>query len=183
MLQMKICRIAVSFILLVSFSSHAQQYYEISGSAFATEGAPLPERMQTHGEKTILVVPGEHFYGAYGADGKLIRWGIATAGADQCPESDNSCRTKSGQFRIYSTGDSSCISKKYDSAPMPYCMFFNGGQALHGSSSIQFDNISHGCVRLHLDDAKWLRYHFVEGPNAANSYRGTRVIIKSYDEV
>ena len=63
---------------------------------------------------------------------------------------------------------------------MPYCMFFNGGQALHGSSDIQFDNISHGCIRLHVDDAKWLRYQFVEAPGVANNYRGTKVVIKSY---
>jgi len=175
---MKIYFMAV-FCLLLSFSADAQ-FYEISGSPFATEGAPLPSRMQTHGEKLVFVDPGEHVYGAYGSNGKLIRWGIATAGADQCPDSDNSCRTQTGQFRIYSLGDAGCASNKYDGAPMPYCMYFNGGQALHGSSNVQSDNLSHGCVRLHIDDAKWLRYQFVEGPRAANLYRGTKVIIASY---
>jgi lipoprotein-anchoring transpeptidase ErfK/SrfK len=63
---------------------------------------------------------------------------------------------------------------------MPYCMYFSGGEALHGSTDIQFENISHGCVRIHIDDAKWLRYHFVEGPTMANNFRGTKVTIKSY---
>ena len=63
---------------------------------------------------------------------------------------------------------------------MPYCMFFNGSEAMHGSSEVEFENISHGCVRIHVSDAQWLRYHFVEGPVAANNYRGTRIIIRPY---
>ena len=171
--------VLICLMLLFSFSSHAQ-LYEISGSPYATEGAPLPELIHANGEKTILVDPGEHAFGAYASNGQLIRWGIATAGASQCAGTNDSCRTKTGQFRIYSLGDGGCASDKYDGAPMPYCMFFNGGQALHGSSAVQFDNISHGCIRLHVDDAKWLRYHFVEGPSLANHYRGTRVVVKSY---
>lgn len=165
--------------LVFSISTHAQ-VIEISGSPFATEGAPLSKHINTHGEKVVLVSPGEHAFGAYLANGKLIRWGIATAGAYQCADAKDSCHTKVGEFRIYSLGDSSCISRKYDGAPMPYCMFFAGGQALHGSSNVQFSNISHGCIRLHLDDARWLRYHFVQGPDSSNNYRGTRVIIKPY---
>lgn len=177
----KIKFLAVLSICLLCFSiSSAAQTIEISGSPFATEGAPLPAYMNTHAEKVIFVNPNEHVYGAYAANGKLTRWGIATSGREQCPDSDDSCRTKAGQFRIYSLGDGNCISNKYDGAPMPYCMFFNGGQALHGSSDVQFDNVSHGCIRLHVDDAKWLRYHFVQGPNSSNNYRGTRVIIQSY---
>lgn len=168
------------FLLLIFFVSSHAEVIEISGSPFATEGAPVPERIDGHHEKIIFVDPGEHVYGAYAANGKLIRWGIATSGAEQCPDTNESCRTKAGQFRIYLLGNASCISTKFNNAPMPYCMFFNGGQALHGSSDIQFDNISHGCIRLHVDDAKWLRYHFVEGPASGNHYRGTKVVIKSY---
>lgn len=169
----------ISLLQLFSFSAQAQ-VYEINASPFSTEGAPLPERIKTHGEKVILVDPREHVWGAYKANGVLVRWGIATAGADACPDSSDSCRTKTGEFRIYSLGSESCVSNKYDGASMPYCMFFNGGQALHGSSDIQFNNISHGCIRLHIDDAKWLRYHFAEGPALANDYHGTKVIIQSY---
>jgi lipoprotein-anchoring transpeptidase ErfK/SrfK len=176
---MRLIQTLCSFLLFFSYCANAQ-VYEISGSPFATEGAPLPAHIKTHGEKTILIQPVQHMYGAYAANGKLIRWGIATAGAYQCRDSQDSCRTRTGQFRIYSLGDVGCISNKYDGAPMPYCMFFNGGQALHGSSDVQFDNISHGCIRLHVDDAKWLRYHFAEGPTAANHYRGTKIIVEAY---
>lgn len=168
-----------SFILLFSYSSYSQ-VYEINGSSFATEGAPLPQRIKRYDEKIILVNPATHVWGAYAANGVLLRWGIATAGAEECSDSDSSCRTKVGEFRIYSLGNSSCASNKYDDAPMPYCMFFNGGQAIHGSSDIQFNNVSHGCIRLHIDDAEWLRYKFAEGPTRMNNYQGTKVIVQSY---
>ena len=48
---------------------------------------------------------------------------------------------------------------------MPYCMFFNGGQALHGSpGGVMLGNESHGCVRMFVSDAEWLRYEFVDWP-------------------
>lgn len=157
------------------------QVIEISGSPFDTENAPVPGKIASNGEKAVVVFPGQHMWGAYNVSGDLVRWGIATAGADDCPDTDSSCRTKTGEFRIFSLGNNNCVSNKYDDAPMPYCMYFNGGQALHGSNDVQFRNVSHGCVRLHVDDAKWLRYHFVEGPTQANHYRGTKVIIMSYN--
>lgn len=165
-------------LLVVCFQAYAQ-VYEISGSPFATEGAPLPPSISTF-EKVVLVDPNHHFWGAYTSHGHLIRWGIATTGARQCQEYQSDCKTSSGTFRIYSLGNESCTSRKYDGAAMPYCMFFNGGEALHGSSDIQFSNISHGCVRVHISDAKWLRYHFVEGPNQKNNYKGTKIIILPY---
>jgi hypothetical protein len=47
-------------------------------------------------------------------------------------------------------------SRKYDDAPMPYSVFFHGGYAVHGTNSISRLGrpASHGCVRLHPDDAK-----------------------------
>jgi lipoprotein-anchoring transpeptidase ErfK/SrfK len=60
-------------------------------------------------------------------------------------------------------------------APMPYCMFFNRNQALHGSPDHEVvdGNISHGCVRMHVPEAEWLRYNFV--------HVGTKVIVRPYD--
>ena len=179
-------QIGRGFVVLsiLFYASSAQSYYEIDGSPYATHDAPISEYIKSHAEKVIVVDPRNHVWGAYNPKGKLIRWGIATAGSDICPEGGNSCRTKSGSFRIYSLGDGSCTSSKYPvpggGASMPYCMYFNGSQALHGSSDVEFNNVSHGCVRIHLDDAKWLRYQFVEAPSAANHYRGTKVIIQPY---
>lgn len=139
----------------------------------------LPSSMNTHGEKVIIVDPNAFAWGAYGKDGNLLRAGVATAGADYCTDIKRPCRTTVGTFRIYSMGDESCASKKFPvgkgGALMPFCMFFNGGQSLHGSPDqlmMTAANISHGCVHLRIPDAEWLRYHFAD--------RGTKVIILPY---
>ena len=47
-------------------------------------------------------------------------------------------------------------SRKYDNAPMPNSVFFHGGYAVHGTNDISRLGrpASHGCVRLHPDDAR-----------------------------
>jgi lipoprotein-anchoring transpeptidase ErfK/SrfK len=47
-------------------------------------------------------------------------------------------------------------SRKYDNAPMPWAVFFHGGYAVHGTTEIRKlgKPASHGCVRLHPDNAK-----------------------------
>ncbi len=49
-------------------------------------------------------------------------------------------------------------SRKYDNAPMPYAIFFHGGYAIHGTNDIKHLGriASHGCVRLHPDNAATL---------------------------
>jgi lipoprotein-anchoring transpeptidase ErfK/SrfK len=146
--------------------------------------ASLPSFIPAEGQKKIIVNPQIHRWAAYNEDGKLVKSGLATAGKDYCPDIGRACRTQSGTFRIYSLGEANCRSRKFPvgrgGAPMPYCMFFNGGQALHGSYQVVPANISHGCVRLRVKDAKWLRYNFAEEPTAQNEDLGTIVIIKSY---
>lgn len=138
----------------------------------------MPEHISPPGEKVIIVNPRSHEFGAYSAAGTLLRSGTATAGAGYCPDIHRGCRTKVGTFRIYSLGSSGCRSSKFPvphgGAPMPYCMFFNGGQGIHGSPAgkVVRDNVSHGCVRVHIDDAEWIRFNFA-------TY-GTKVIIKPY---
>jgi len=49
-------------------------------------------------------------------------------------------------------------SRKYDNAPMPNSIFFLDGYAIHATDAI--NNLgrpaSHGCIRLHPQNAKWL---------------------------
>jgi hypothetical protein len=47
------------------------------------------------------------------------------------------------------------FSTKYDGSPMPYSIFFDGGYAIHGSYEISRlgSPASHGCIRLHPDNA------------------------------
>jgi len=136
----------------------------------------LPKKIPSPGEKIIIVNPRIHAWGAYTPDGGLLRAGLATSGAKWCPDVKRACRTKVGVFRISSLGESSCVSTRYPlgkgGAPMPYCMFFNKNQGLHGSNEVVEGNVSHGCVRISVSDARWIRYQF------ANI--GTKVIILSY---
>lgn len=137
----------------------------------------LPQHLATN-ERTILVNPNVHAWGAYDSNGSLIRAGLATAGSDYCPDLGRRCHTGHGSFRINSLGGPGCKSSMFPigrgGAPMPYCMFFNRNQALHGTpeGEVVEGNISHGCVRMHVGDAEWLRYNF------ANV--GTKVIVTPY---
>ena len=49
-------------------------------------------------------------------------------------------------------------SKKYDDAPMPFSIFFEGGYAIHATYDINRLGrpASHGCIRLAPQDAQWL---------------------------
>jgi hypothetical protein len=149
--------------------------------------APFPTQTDTKGEKLIIVDPIVRAWGAYSETGSLVRWGPASAGSDWCRDLDEPCHTRPGSYRIFTLGSSSCYSTKFPlpdgGAPMPYCMYFNNGQALHGEpNGLPGFNASHGCVRLYVNDAEWLRYDFVDGPTSDNNYRGTRVIVKPYDK-
>lgn len=138
--------------------------------------ARLPQHISAPGERLIIVDPSVHAWGAYNSDGSLVRQGLATAGANWCDDIDRPCRTTVGNFRITSLGSEECISNLYPvgegGAPMPYCMHFNGGQALHGSYEVVDANASHGCVRMRVHDAEWLRYNFAQV--------GTRVVVRPY---
>jgi len=150
--------------------------------------SPFPMNVPSPGEKVVIVDPTTYAWGAYDADGVLLRWGPISAGADFCRDIESECRTHSGSFRVYSLGSSDCFSTKFPlpdgGAPMPYCMYFQNGQALHGEpNGLPGYHASHGCVRMYVNDAEWLRYSFIEGPNSSNKYRGTRIIVKSYDGI
>jgi lipoprotein-anchoring transpeptidase ErfK/SrfK len=169
-------------ILLTSCASQRQDTnYAYANSAPQMVAPPtdyasrLPQNIATS-EKTIVVDPNVHAWGAYNSQGELVKAGLVTAGGNWCSDVGRSCRTKSGSFRIASLGGPSCKSSLYPlprgGAPMPYCMFFNGNQGLHGSSEVIEGNVSHGCVRMRVSDAEWVRYNF------ANV--GTRVIVRPY---
>lgn len=135
----------------------------------------LPQHIST-GEKTVYVDPNVHAWGAYDSSGNLLKAGLTSAGSDWCSDLGRPCHTKAGSFRVQSLGSFGCKSRIFPiprgGSPMPYCMYFNGGQGLHGSYEVAEANISHGCVRMHVDDAEWLRFNFVN--------IGTKVVVKPY---
>ena len=58
-------------------------------------------------------------------------------------------RTPQGSFRATRL-ERVYYSKKYDNSPMPYSVFFHGGNAIHGTYHIRAlgHPASHGCMRL-----------------------------------
>lgn len=167
------------FSLFSLILNSCSTYSPSNGSFFSSDYASrIPSHVNTGGQKTVMVDPRVHVWGAYDNSGNLVKAGIATAGGNWCPDINRPCRTNIGTFRINSLGDGQCISRKYPrphgGGLMPYCMYFSGGQALHGSpdNTVVEDNVSHGCVRLRIADAEWLRYNFVN--------IGTKVVIKPY---
>ncbi|NEA31839.1 L,D-transpeptidase [Streptomyces sp. SID13031] len=75
-------------------------------------------------------------------NGKLIAEGDARFGAARTP-------TKNGTFKVYRKSKNH-VSSIYHS-PMPYAMFFVGGQAVHYSSDFKargYNGASHGCVNM-----------------------------------
>lgn len=61
-------------------------------------------------------------------------------------------------------------SRKYDNAPMPNSIFFLGGYAVHGTGHLKALGrpASHGCVRLHPDNARTL-YSLVQENGMGNA--------------
>jgi hypothetical protein len=64
-------------------------------------------------------------------------------------------------------------SRQYANAPMPHSIFFNQGYAIHGTTEVARlgKTASHGCVRLHPDNAAKL-YSLVQ-----NQMANTRVVV------
>lgn len=125
--------------------------------------APFPARMPAVGENYFIYDPKILAWGAYDGQGNLVKWGPAVSGKEWCSDINQSCRTESGKFRVYSKRGAACISNKFPirangingGAPMPYCNFFNGGYAVHAGDLPGY-HASHGCVRTFKEDAKWL---------------------------
>jgi lipoprotein-anchoring transpeptidase ErfK/SrfK len=65
--------------------------------------------------------------------------------------------TPTGSYRPYSLKRMH-YSSRYDDAPMPYSIFYRGGYAIHGTYAVGRlgSPASHGCVRLHMSNAREL---------------------------
>lgn len=117
-------------------------------------------------ESNIVKVNLNHgTWAAYDSQGDLVNSGRVSGGRSFCSDINKKCRTATGTFTIYEKRGAKCKSKIFPvgkgGAPMPYCMFFHQGFALHGSNAVPNYNASHGCVRMKPADAKWLHESFV----------------------
>jgi L,D-transpeptidase ErfK/SrfK len=136
------------------------------GSASVMEFSPFPSRISAPGENIVMVSLHNMAWGAYDGSGDLVRWGPASSAIGYCADEGRSCHTATGHFAIYRKGGPGCVSTKFPlgrgGAPMPYCMYFHGGFALHGSYEVPGYNASHGCVRILVGDAEWLSQDFTD---------------------
>lgn len=142
-----------------------------SGSSFSSGGSSswftnVPSKGPVNSRGTFVFYPGKSTFAAYDSTGNLVTSGRASGGMNYCDDIGQSCRTPVGTFRIRSKGGADCVSNKYPvgegGAPMPYCMFFNGGYAVHGSYHVPNHPASHGCIRLEPATALWLRDNFMQ---------------------
>jgi hypothetical protein len=139
--------------------------------------APFAMKIPSGGEKKIVVDLNRQAWGAYDARGNLVHWGPASGGRGYCADDSQPCRTMTGNFKIIRKQPAGCVSHVYPleyegGAPMPYCMHFWNGYALHGSYELPGFNASHGCVRMFINDARWLNTKFAG--------LGTKVVIHGY---
>ncbi|MHA7840296.1 MAG: L,D-transpeptidase [Gammaproteobacteria bacterium] len=137
----------------------------------------FPSSRIATGKNVFIFDPRHRAWAAYDRGGNLIKQGRASGGKDYCPDIKRACRTPAGTYAVYRKGDATCVSTKYPlgkgGAPMPHCMFFHGGYAIHGSNHVPTDhNASHGCVRVTASDAAWLSQHHIN--------HGATVIVRPY---
>jgi hypothetical protein len=134
-----------------------------------TERQPVgqfPERIAPADHRVFIFDPHQLEWAAYDSNGEFVRKGIASGGQDYCQDTGKACKTPGGTFRVYNKGGPGCVSSKFPlgrgGAPMPYCMFFKGGFAIHGAYELPNYNASHGCIRVLPSDAEWLNNNFME---------------------
>lgn len=147
----------------------------------ALDFSPFPSKMKVN-ERQIIVDQDKLAWVAYDDQGQMVKWGPIASGSTRCSDSANSCLTLTGMFRVYNMENEKCVSDVFPigkgGAKMPYCMFFHKGFALHGSDDIPGYRASHGCVRMFIEDAKWLNHNFVATSTDKNNHKGTLVIVK-----
>jgi L,D-transpeptidase ErfK/SrfK len=140
------------------------------------EIAPFPYLINSSNRKIIVVDTTKQAFAAYDSMGYLVHWGPISSGRGWCPDMQSSCNTPRGTFYVSSKGGADCISSKFPipegGAPMPFCMYFRGGYALHAGELPGY-SASHGCVRMFYEDAEWLNRYFID-----MGRKGTIVIVR-----
>jgi lipoprotein-anchoring transpeptidase ErfK/SrfK len=141
----------------------------------SSQTASFPQKIPASGKNVFIFEPKKTSWAAYNHEGELIKTGKASGGKRYCADIRRGCKTPSGQFSIYAKRGASCKSSKFPvgrgGAPMPYCSFFHGGFAIHGSNHVPNYNASHGCIRVIPSAAKWLQEFL---------HYGATVIVRPY---
>jgi len=130
--------------------------------------SPFASKISSTGHKTIVISQKKLAFAAYNSNGHIVHWGPVSTGRNYCKDVGRGCTSPRGTFAMYHKKGAGCVSSKYPinrskpRAPMPHCMFFHGGYAMHGSPTVPGYRASHGCIRLFNDDARWLNEDFID---------------------
>lgn len=151
--------------------------------------APFPREKAWFGPKHVVVDLNKLAWAAYepipgqNLRARLVRWGVANGGSKICKETGRlECKTHPGTHAVLKLHNASkrsdlypvdCANKKSCGHPMPYYMpFHRDGTGLHGDKWLVGRNASHGCVRMMVEDARWLNRQF--------AYAGMPVVVEDY---
>jgi lipoprotein-anchoring transpeptidase ErfK/SrfK len=112
---------------------------------------PAAEELPPADERALYIELGDQSF-TYFEDGRLVRSGEVSAGAPEHP-------TPTGDFRVLSKQRDK-VSRSYtnhynEPTPMPYSLQFLGPYYVHEGYMPGYPD-SHGCVRLHYEDARFL---------------------------
>jgi hypothetical protein len=158
-------------------SNYQQSNYMGNSRTYASRRTfSYPSQGPTHAKGTFIFDPKQLSWAVYSPQGKLVKTGPASGGSNYCGDLHRRCHTPVGSFTVYAKGTAACKSSKFPlehpGAPMPYCMYFRGGYAIHGSYEVRPYNASHGCIRLYPQDAHWLSQNAI--------HPGTKVVVRPY---
>lgn len=136
----------------------------------------LPKQIAPKGHNVFVFSPRYKRWAAYDNNGQRVARGRANGGSHFCDDLGRACQTPVGTFSVHTKGSPDCKSRKFPvgigGAPMPYCMYFQGGNAIHGSPWVSENNSSHGCIRVSTPAARWLHQNFMRV--------GTKVMVLPY---
>jgi len=79
-----------------------------------TRGAhAFPDKRQATGRKVFIFDPKATAWGAYDAQGNLVKTGAASGGKSYCEDVGRPCKTVTGTYSVYSKKGEDCKSGKY----------------------------------------------------------------------
>jgi hypothetical protein len=167
-------RLLLLFLLCsqVSFAETASMYHEADIQTDVFEPTRHPED-----ENIFIFSPKYHVWAVYNKEGERVGYGKATGGRDFCADINEPCRTVEGMFTVFREEDKDCTSNTFPideggGAPMPHCMFFYEGYAIHGSKNLSDSNVSHGCIRVSEAAAQWINKNYI--------HEGSYVLVLPY---
>jgi lipoprotein-anchoring transpeptidase ErfK/SrfK len=115
----------------------------------------------------IVIDKSEQLMRVYDGDDRIYSWAVSTG--------QRLSWTPNGTFHVQWL-HADHYSSRYNGAPMPWSIFFNGNIAIHGTGATRQlgSRASHGCVRLSVDHAQTL-YRLVQQVGTRN----VTIVVKS----